>query len=111
MDGIISWIVQSDPSVVPLGAIVTLMVLSLLRGWVIPRQTHLDRMSDLNRQLDKLSEERNDWKTAYTVEQTTNGEVLRQNSELIESAETSDKMLRELRDAANRNSGVPKGEA
>lgn len=51
-------------------------ILAVIRGWLIPRWTHLERIKD-------LKESRDDWKAAYLSEQKVSAEKDKQISILL----------------------------
>lgn len=89
---------------VALGAIVTFGVLGLLRGWVVPRAVLVDRMTDKDAQISALSKERDDWKAAYTQGELSRQELVRQNSELIEAGQTTNRLMESLRTNLEKSS-------
>lgn len=105
MDAISTWFLGLDPTLIPLGALVTFMVFGLIRGWVVPRQVHLDRVSDKDDRIKMLSEERNDWKQAFLHSEESRRILLKQNSDLITSAETTNRLMESLRDSVERKDG------
>lgn len=82
---------------IALGGLVTLMVVGLLRGWVVPRSVLVDRMADKDAQIATLAQERDDWKTAYNQGELSRQELVRQNSDLIEAGETTNRLMESLR--------------
>lgn len=82
---------------VALGAIVTFMVIGLLRGWVVPRSVLVDRMVDKDAQIALLAKERDDWKSAYDKGELSRQELVRQNSDLIEAGQTTNRLMESLR--------------
>ncbi len=92
-----TFFLQLQPDQVALGAIVTFMVLSLLRGWVVPRSVLVDRMADMKEQNAALAVERDDWKAAYSKGETARQELVRQNTELIEAGQTTNRLMDSLR--------------
>lgn len=82
---------------VALGAIVTFMVIGLLRGWVVPRSVLVDRMADKDAQIAVLAKERDDWKSAYNQGELSRQELVRQNSDLIEAGQTTNRLMESLR--------------
>lgn len=89
---------------VALGAIVTFMVVSLLRGWVVPRSVLLDRMTDKDAQIAVLAKERDDWKSAYNQGELSRQELVRQNSDLIEAGQTTNRLMESLRTNLEKSS-------
>lgn len=79
--------------VAPLGASATLIVvvLLILRGALIPRAVHEDRMRDKDRQIDTLTQ--------------TNAELLAQNKALLQVGYTAERVLVSLREAAGQSEG------
>lgn len=86
-----------DVNRVALGGLVTIMVLALLRGWVVPRSVLVDRMGDKDAQISLLAKERDDWKAAYDKGELSRQELVRQNSDLIEAGQTTNRLMESLR--------------
>ena len=82
---------------VALGAIVTFGVIGLLRGWVVPRSVLVDRMADKDAQITSLSKERDDWRGAYDKSELSRQELVRQNTDLIEAGQTTNRLMESLR--------------
>lgn len=59
----------------PWGVIV-LTIVAIIRGWLIPRRTHQERVSDLKQQAE-------DWRAAYLSEQKVSAEKDKQISILL----------------------------
>ncbi len=89
---------------VALGALVTFMVISLLRGWVVPRSVLVDRMQDKDAQYAAVAKERDDWKTAYNQSELSRQELQRQNSDLIEAGQTTNRLMESLRSNVEQSS-------
>lgn len=89
---------------VALGAIVTFGVIGLLRGWVVPRAVLVDRVADKQAQIDALIVERDDWKAAYNQGELSRQELVRQNSDLIEAGQTTNRLMESLRTNLEKSS-------
>lgn len=85
---------------VPMGAttILTLVVLWIIRGGLIPRVMHEDRMRDKDAQILY-------YQTALAREIERNGEVTRQMGMLMEVARTADHVLSSLPIAESQGDG------
>lgn len=79
------------------------MVLSLLRGWVVPRSVLVDRMADKDGQIEALATERDDWKSAYHKVKDINIELVKQNTGLIHGGEATTRLLDSMREHLDRN--------
>jgi hypothetical protein len=102
------------------GGIVSIGVLAVFRGWLVPRRVLNDlraatdaRVADKDTQIariaaesevqfDRLAKDKNDWKDAYTASSATNATLTRQNDELMESARVSAAVLAQLPKALGR---------
>lgn len=73
-----------------LAGLVTLAVLLLLWGKIIPKSSHDARVTDKDLQIA-------DWKLAYQKQMAINEAAVSQISRLLEYAETSNKVLTALR--------------
>lgn len=82
--------------IAPIGAsaLIAVVVLLILRGALVPRAVHEDRMRDKDRQIDYL--------------QTSNAELIAQNSALLEVGHTAEKVLVSLREAVDFNEEGPR---
>lgn len=92
------------PDQVALGAIVTYMVFALLRGWIIPRKIHLERMAEKEKQIDGLVLERENWRAAFETAERARLELVSQNSDLIDGAETTNRLMESMRNHFERTS-------
>lgn len=102
MDPIVSFFTRLDPTVLPLGGIVTFVVIGLIRGWVVPRQVLTDRIADKDSQIKSLAEERDSWKNAFLASDAARLELVSQNSELIDGAKTTNRLMESLRNQIER---------
>jgi hypothetical protein len=67
------------------GGLVTLFVVAILVGRLVPRRT-----------LDDISHDRDEWRTAHRISETARVEQSAQLTELLEHARTTDAVLRSL---------------
>ena len=77
-------------SLTPWGALVGLlvfMILSVARGWMIPKSTH-------ERELAQERVRGDEWKETSLAERAVNAEIRKQNGELIEQAKVVGQFLR-----------------
>lgn len=88
---------------IALGALVTFMVVGLLRGWVVPRSVLVDRIGDKDKQIAILEKERDAWHKAHDVSEAGRAELKQQNTNLIKSAEISNRFMDSARDWFDRN--------
>lgn len=103
MDWLSQLLSTIDPTQVGLGALVTVMIISILRGWVVPKSVHTDRIKDKDTQILALSGERDDWKFAAEKSAEARAELMKQNSDLIDGADTTNRLLESLRNQIERN--------
>ena len=97
MDDLPGWFGTLDPSRVSLAALVTFAVFALFKGLIIPRSVHVDRIADKDAVIAGLVVEKDDWKAAYNAKDSEAAELLRQNSDLLNAAETTNRLLEALR--------------
>lgn len=97
MDPIATFFLSLQPDDVALGALVTLMVISILRGWVVPRSVLRDRMADKETQITSLSEERTTWREAFQTADASRNELETQNAKLIDAGEANLRLIETLR--------------
>lgn len=79
-------------SLTPIGALIGIIVLIafvLIRGMFIPRASH-------ERELSLVSKRGDEWKETAISVRTVNTELLRQNSDLIESSRITDHFFRAI---------------
>lgn len=107
MDPISAFFASLDPTLLPLGAIVTFVVISLLRGWLVPRRIYIDRISDKDAQIKALVIERDDWKAAAERRDTVTLELTSQNKDLIDGSETTLRLMESLRNQIERSNPTP----
>lgn len=88
---------------IALGAIVTFMVVSVLRGWVVPRSVLSDRIADKDRQIADLAKERDDWKHAHAISEQGRAKLKEQNGELISGAQTTNQLMESMRNYLERS--------
>jgi hypothetical protein len=67
----LAYLQASPVNTVALGGLVTLMVLSLIRGWVVPRSVLVDRVADKDARIAEVALERDQWKAAYDTTGST----------------------------------------
>jgi len=102
MDPLVGFFSSLDPTVLPLGGIVTFMVIGLIRGWVVPKQVLTDRVNDKDGQITALAKERDDWRNAFLKSDEARQELVGQNSELIDGAKTTNRLMESLRNQIER---------
>lgn len=107
MDAISAFFTSLDPTLLPLGAIVTFVVISLLRGWLIPRRIYIDRITDKDAQIKSLAAERDDWKAAAERNAAAALDLRGQNRDLIDGSETTLRLMESLRNQIERSNPVP----
>jgi len=90
-----------QPNQVALGAIVTFSVLSILRGWIVPRKVLEERMADKQRMVDQAIMERDTWRAAHNERGAEVAELTRQNGRLIDGMETTEALIDALRHKTN----------
>lgn len=73
--------------------LVALAVVSMLRGWILPRSYLTDVRNDREIRLAEMREERDEWRKAFEA-------AAAQNRVLLENSETSLALLRSLHRAA-----------
>ena len=90
-----------------LAGLVTLGVLSIIRGWLVPISVHESRIADKDAQIERLTSERDEWRAAFHASEEARAVIKEQNGALIRSAETTTHLLESLREATGV--GAPKG--
>lgn len=79
------------------GAIVTLIVLLILKGHLVARSVLEDVRKDRDDRVAELVRERNDWREAYRESETARVEAQNQVGELLELSRVADRVLRAMR--------------
>jgi hypothetical protein len=83
------------------GTLVALAVRSILKGSLITRTVHLDRMADKDAQIARLERERNDWKAAQMAGAAAVQELTSQQNEALEAGRTAIAVLEAIKKAAS----------
>lgn len=78
-------------------ALVTLIVLLILRGNLVPRSVVEDVRQDRNDRIQALVAERDAWRDAYRESEAARVESQAQVGELLELSRTADHVLRAIR--------------
>lgn len=78
-------------------ALVTLVVLLIFFGKLVPRRVLEDVRSDRNERVKELAAERDTWRDAYRESEKARLEAQGQVGELLELSRTADHLLRALR--------------
>ena len=78
--------------------LVALFVVAILTGRLVPRKVHEDRIADKDGQIEHLRE-------VLDKSEEANAMLLKQNGELIDSGETTDRLIEALRVRAQQKSG------
>ncbi|WP_371099882.1 hypothetical protein [Streptomyces sp. PU_AKi4] len=79
------------------GAIVTLIVLLILRGNLVSRAVLEDVRKDRDARVAELVAERDAWRAAYKESETARIEAQNQVGELLELSRVADRVLRAMR--------------
>lgn len=106
MDSLLNFIDNADPSSIGLGTLVTMMIISILRGWVVPRSVHIDRIADKDTQLASLLKEKDSWRDSSLKKDEVIVELTSQVHDLIDGADTTNRLMESLRNQIERN-GFP----
>jgi hypothetical protein len=78
-------------------ALVTLVVLLIYRGRLVPRSVLDDVRTDRDARVAELVAERNAWREAYRESETARVEAQNQVGELLELSRLADRVLRAIR--------------
>lgn len=97
MEAIWSTITALPTGQVALGTIVTIVILMVLTGKLVPRAVHEDRIADKNNEINNLVVERDAWREAHRLEADGSEELRVQNGKLVDGAETTKALLEALR--------------
>ncbi len=72
-------------------------ITAVLRGWMVPRSTHLLQVEILEKRVLEKAEESREWRAAYQAEQAIGQEIRAQNRMLLEQGQTSVHALEGIR--------------
>lgn len=110
---VLTYIATIRPDQVALGALVSLMVVSILRGWIVPRQVLTDRVADKQSQIDGLIVERDALRAAGEIKDKTVQVLLENQTKLVNSGDTTNRLIDTLRENSERiaRSHQPSGDA
>ena len=79
------------------GAIVTLIVLLILKGHLVARSVLEDVRKDRDDRIAQLIKERDAWQNAHKESEAARNEAMNQVGELVELARVADHVLRAIR--------------
>lgn len=74
--------------------ILTLVVLGILRGWLVPRRVLEEARADREARLDDMRKQVDDWKAAFTASEQRATVLAGQVGELLELARATDEFIR-----------------
>lgn len=109
VDPILAFVSNPATNQVALGAVVTLVIVSLIRGWLVPRSVMEDRVKDKDLRIAGLEKERDAWHTAHNISEEGRAELKSQNGELIRGQEIANRFMDSARayfDKASRQRGI-----
>lgn len=93
MDPILAFISNPATNQVALGAVVTLVIVSLIRGWLVPRSVMEDRIRDKDERIAALEKERDLWQKAHSISEEGRAVLKAQNGELIRGQEIANRFM------------------
>lgn len=103
---IVTWLQQLNPNtLIPsIGSVgfVTFIVISIVKGWLVPKSIYTDRMADKDRIISNLTVERDTWRDAHSQSEESRAILSQQNSDLIESGKTTNYLIESLRNLIER---------
>jgi hypothetical protein len=88
----------SQPIIIQTGAtgILVLVIISILRGWLVPRAVLVDRMKDKDDIIARQQIEIERWVAAHTTSEAGRAELKDQNSKLIAGQESQNRFIDEF---------------
>lgn len=92
------------------GTLVLMIVVSFMRGWIVPRSTLRDRTAAYEKEIGRVTDDGNDWRDSSLAKDAVIFELNRQNGELLEGTRTTNALLRALPKGGERR-GRPDREA
>jgi hypothetical protein len=87
--------------VAPLVGVVVFNLLAVVRGWLIPRWTYVLHTKLLTDEIDRITNEKDEWRAAAQAMEAVNQEVRAQNRLLLEGQKTSTYAWEQIRRAAS----------
>lgn len=81
--------------------LLSLAIWSIITGRLVPRSTVDDIRADRDSQLASKEAEKQEWREAYLLTDAALGELVAQNQKLLESAETSNHLLKAIKARAD----------
>lgn len=99
----------SQPIVVQTGAtgILVFVILSILRGWLVPRAVLLDRMKDKDEIIARQDVEIIAWREAHRISEAGREELKSQHGKLISSQENMNRFVDEFHRYFGQNHPEP----
>lgn len=77
------------PSLLTWAGIVVLVLVSVIRGWLVPKSSHEREIEILERRIDEKTAEATEWRAAYQAEQAVGRERDAQHRMLLETGRTT----------------------
>jgi hypothetical protein len=77
-------------------ALVCVFVIMIYRGNLVPRRAVNDMIRAHEREMEDISHDRGEWRTAHRISETARLEAVGQVHELLEHARTTDQFIRSL---------------
>jgi hypothetical protein len=93
-----------------LGGIVTLIILMILSGKLIPKSASDKRVEEMEKRVLEIKEDRDMWKEAYLNASRTNSSLVSQVDVLMEVGRTTDRVMRSLPSALEESEESPDDE-
>lgn len=105
----LAFLTQVHADQISLATLVGLMVVSVIRGWVVPRSVLRDRVADKDTQIAALILDRDAWKDAFFKKGELAAEQSKQIGDLVDSGETTVRLMDTLRNEIQRSGIQPSG--
>jgi hypothetical protein len=77
------------PSLLTWGGLVVLVLVSVVRGWLVPKASHEREISILEKRIEEKTAEAIEWRAAYQTEQAVGRERDAQHRMLLETGKTT----------------------
>jgi hypothetical protein len=78
---------------ISLGAIVAFGIISIIRGWIVPRQVHLDRIADKDNAIAAITKDRDNYFTAWNTLRDAAVEKDHQITKLLTAGEATVRLV------------------
>jgi hypothetical protein len=94
-----STFISSAPGLLTWSGLALLNVIALLRGWIIPKATHIRELKILQDRITDVTEERNEWRDTARTFENVSREAQAQAKTLLDDGKTTTYALDQIRES------------